>query len=695
MNTRLHLVNYLLLFYFLVIPALPNNDASTNRLDPAAPTWTLSYASASANINSLSVYNGNLYAIANAGNQTNGRIYRFDGSNWVDLNFASAISTTVDMIQAMVVYNNRLYIGTRVSVSGIKYARIYYYDGTSFTLDYSRPGNSGYSGIENFTIHNNKLFAANGSYSYGEVYQRNEDGDWTILGGIIETNTPVRALASYRGWLYAGTGASGNSAKIWRWNGVSWTLVINIRTHFAVNQDGVCDLLTNDDKLFVGLCGPGSPSPILVFDGYDWLIDTTLSCATVTLSEVDGIPWVGGCGGVVLRRENQGWVSTGSTNTTATMHIARYSNTIYAGTMSGGAIYRTTNINPIFGQITSPSIGETISTSPISFSADLWSVIPGAIKNVALRVFYDGTWHNVGILDQAPYSVSWQVPENLEPQQLQFAVDATDIDNVTTTAIGGVRQLIFDDRISQPAEITENWIPNRVYINQRPLNLGYDPYWDMQWGDEMCGATSMTMVLAMNGQLDISYATMKQTANDMFPNTLIGHTATIAKIKQELNNNHGVIAESLHLPTSLAWINLKEEVDAGRPVIFRTEHLTSSGHYIVGVGYREIVASDIVVHQVIVYDPAGKWKGVSAGNYDYNSSTDPKSHKGQWVFYNFDYVFGGYMITARPTSPGQVFIDTPLPILTPPDLISDEPETLGYFPGIPVDFKTFLPLTIR
>jgi len=203
---------------------LASKDSSSFAAAPV--TWTLDFDSPSKGIGPLTNYDGKLYA-GGAIDQSDGHLYVYDGATWADTNLSSRVGVTVDMVQSLQVFNGRLYIGVRVNTGGHTYARVYYYDGTIFVEDLSKTGYSGWSGIEDLVVHNNALYAANGS-SIGEVYQRNGDHDWVTVGSAIEPASPARALASFNGSLYAGTGASGNQAKVWRWDGATWVLAKNL-----------------------------------------------------------------------------------------------------------------------------------------------------------------------------------------------------------------------------------------------------------------------------------------------------------------------------------------------------------------------------------------------------------------------------------------------------------------------------------
>jgi len=276
-------------------------------------TWTLDFDSTNSEMNRLAVYNGNLYASSHTVGQVNGKLYSFDGTTWIDTDFASVIGVTIDQVQALQVFNERLYIGTRVDVSGVKYMRVYYYDGTTFTEDISRTGQSGYAGIWDFAIHNNALYAMNSSM-VGEVYQRVADNNWiTVGGGAVDPSSWVSALASYNGSLYAGTGAIGYNPKVYRWTGTTWELVIDFYTQFGV-RDAVASLRAFDGYLYASLAG-SNPPKIYVFDGSDWSLSASFSgvCGQSNLEIVDGQLWAGTCNGDVYRLGSIEWESMGTT----------------------------------------------------------------------------------------------------------------------------------------------------------------------------------------------------------------------------------------------------------------------------------------------------------------------------------------------------------------------------------------------
>jgi hypothetical protein len=303
------------------------------------------------------------------------------------------------------------------------------------------------------------------------------------------------------------------------------------------------------------------------------------------------------------------------------------------------------------------------------------------VKQVEFYVLYDGIWHSAGVVASSPYEVIWETPPKLRSQQLRFGI--TVVDNVGNAAVnaGGIRRVNFVESLDTSGT-NENWLPTRAYLNQRSLPSGW----------EKCSVASMAMVLAMNSIIASDYATMAAKANDMFPRVLEGGAVWVNLMRDELIHQ-GVMSDYHDVSTDAGWAIIKQEVDAGRPVIIRTQHgvVTAAGHFFTAVGYRESNAT----REVIAYDPYGRWLGTCCqNNYDVNS-TDANSRKGQWVYYDFDRVFGSsnYLITARPKTSSLMRKLTSIPS-SPPDVVSDEPMNIDTYAGVNIRIgeSIFLPL---
>jgi hypothetical protein len=326
------------------------------------------------------------------------------------------------------------------------------------------------------------------------------------------------------------------------------------------------------------------------------------------------------------------------------------------------------------GEIITPQPNEIVGDQEITISANAITSSRG-INSVTFLVFYNGSWHTIGFDNNYPYMVAWKSPSELEPQQLMFAIHVTDLDG-TTTFFADTQTVNFVDSLNNP-QINENWVPNRVYLNQRVL----DPH----YGDSECSVSSMVMVMATEGIIDSNYASLQTLANNMFAH--MGYSASHGGIRKELAY-WGVIAkDNGPLTVEEGWEIIKKEVDAGRPIIVRTgQNLSSEGHYIVAMGYKEMFGG----RALIAYDPFGKWLG-SQNYYLYNNSKEPGSHVGKWVIYNFDSIFPDsemhqkdYLITAQPIHPENLVESLQkTTLLSPPDMISDEPAMIAEYLGVP------------
>lgn len=277
---------------------------------------------------------------------------------------------------------------------------------------------------------------------------------------------------------------------------------------------------------------------------------------------------------------------------------------------------------------------------------------------------------------------------------------------------GGYRKINFIASKNNP-NVTENWIPvsQRKYLNQ--LSLGSN-------GWKMCSVSSMAMVMAMNGQ--VSPSAMASKAQEMFtnrqdtgrgvlgwvypPNGSRFEAAYVWMVGAELVSQV-MSAQYVYRTADDTWNTIKSEVNSGRPVILDSPgeiwsngvkifngEMTSAGHFIVAVGYQEAGGN----RTLIAYDPYGKWKGTCCiNNYDVNQSSS-SSHKGEWVFYDYSGKMNRsrWVITTRSITSASNLMNT-FTELTPPDLISDEPENIVTFQGFPINESQsiYLPLIIK
>lgn len=341
------------------------------------------------------------------------------------------------------------------------------------------------------------------------------------------------------------------------------------------------------------------------------------------------------------------------------------------------------------GYLTSPPDGLTIGPVTLPLTAEIMD--PGSIgvNNVEFMAYYDGSWNSAGIDNAAPYNAIWQTPNKLRSQQIRFGINLTDSAQNIIEFAGGYHSVNYLEYLGNP-DLEENWIPTRAYLNQRSLTPD---------GDIKCSVASMAMVLAMNGLLSHEYITMRDKANEMYPFVLnTDGDANVDDMAEELERQ-GLMASAQYYSVNNAWNAIKAEIDQGRPVIVRTVHgaVTQYGHFFVAVGYRE--ATPAPNRQLIIYDPFGRWLGTCCtNNYDINTR-EASSRKGQWVYYDFDSVFGGgnWLITGQPASNHLNHVTEVNNPTTMPDMFSDEPENIDTYLGnnSEVTYTIFLSVIVK
>lgn len=300
---------------------------------------------------------------------------------------------------------------------------------------------------------------------------------------------------------------------------------------------------------------------------------------------------------------------------------------------------------PPSGNITSPAIGAAIvGFSPVNFTANASDNVSGSgVNRVEFYVAYNGTFHAIGQDTNAPYQIIWQPPTDLRTQLLSFTIHVYDNANNRVIDPGGYRQVAFT------TTSTENWVSNRAYLNQ--LALGSN-------GWSMCSMASIAMVRAQAGLIGSDFASLRDEANQVWNTGLRGPGPS--QVRDYLNKNGMIASVVWDQNKNNHWNKIKQEIDANRAVILNSNSdggaLTSAGHYIVVVGYRE--ATDPQQREIIVYDPFGQWTGV-IDKYARNSALPdpPGGTIGRWVFYRFNSLGTIYSVVAQRKS-GAVIAST-------------------------------------
>jgi hypothetical protein len=305
-------------------------------------------------------------------------------------------------------------------------------------------------------------------------------------------------------------------------------------------------------------------------------------------------------------------------------------------------------------------------------------------------VFYNGDWHSLGADLITPYTNGWETPFNLFSQQVLFRIDVigTDMEDQLQRAsyAGGVRRVNIIESLGDP-NITEIWVPNRAYLNQRSLSPD---------GDSKCNVSSIAMILAMDGYISTDYLTMANTANGLAHYLL--PDPSVEKECQALRDPVPSAYCSGVKNQTEAWNIIKSLVDAGHPVIVdsRPGVATTYGHYVVAIGYKEAYGTNYV----ITYDPYGEWRGRTDSYY--RNEVLPASHVGKWVYYDFEEFTANHVYLFATITPPSLAdksigqnLTTDAADLTPPDQISDEPRISVIFNGQETIYPQYLPMLIR
>jgi hypothetical protein len=220
-------------------------------------------------VNAFVVFNGSLIA---AGNFTNingvsaNNIAKWDGSSWSSLGSGIRIdSADYDIINALYVYNNELYVGGYFDSAGsVAASNIAKWNGTSWS---AVGGGTNYK-VHSLTVFNNELIAGGyfttaGGISASHIAKWN-GSSWSALGsGTTGFHADINCLYVNNNALIAGgnfTTIGGiNANRIASWNGSSWSALgtgINVNQSYgevwAITKFGN-DLIVGGDFINAGI----------------------------------------------------------------------------------------------------------------------------------------------------------------------------------------------------------------------------------------------------------------------------------------------------------------------------------------------------------------------------------------------------------------------------------------------------------
>ncbi len=243
--------------------------------------WTTNFERVSA----LTVLGGQIYAGLGA-STTDAEVWRWNGTAWAKVGgdgLNSSWNTNYEQVESMTVYNGKLYAGLGNTTAD---AEVWEWNGTIWTQIGGDGLNSSwidgqYELVKTMGTYNGRLYVGLANTAGdGEVWEL-DGSTWSRVGGsgtnsswAVNTVETVRALAVYKGKLFAGLGDSANAdAAIWSYgnNGFLQSATIGQNTswhHIAATYDGTTMKLYIDGVLdastAVSLSMPDTSQPLLV-----------------------------------------------------------------------------------------------------------------------------------------------------------------------------------------------------------------------------------------------------------------------------------------------------------------------------------------------------------------------------------------------------------------------------------------------
>ena len=202
--------------------------------DGLSSGWTQGYV-----INTLAWYNSKLFADSTQAS-TGDVMYSYNGTSWSreagQYYNGSWGYYNLTAVQSMTTYNGKLYAGLTSSSNGA--ASVFEFDGSNWRLVGASGLNSGWTSGTNTSV--NAMAGMGGNLYVGLVGTQNGDGDvwkwngstWTQVGGdglnsgwAASTYSRIYSMTTQGSNLYVGIGSTSNNAEVWKWNGSTWTKI--------------------------------------------------------------------------------------------------------------------------------------------------------------------------------------------------------------------------------------------------------------------------------------------------------------------------------------------------------------------------------------------------------------------------------------------------------------------------------------
>ncbi|MFA6584660.1 MAG: hypothetical protein WCS77_10220, partial [Elusimicrobiaceae bacterium] len=305
-------------------------DAGANWITHS--TVTVSYDSTAADILSMAVYDGKLYAGFAGG------VYVYDGSAW------NTSAGSPPGGYSLAVYNGKLYNGAGGD------GKIFVFDGTSWTESFDAPPSTGIY-IHSLAVYNGKLYAGASNYEGNGTVYVYDGSAWSTARSL--TVGYAYSMVVYNGRLYLGTGAEGI---IYVFDGFNWT------TAYDSSETSILSMAVYNGKLYAGT---GANGLIYVYNGSSWSesYDTPES-DILSMTVFNGRLYAGTrYNGVLYVYDDSSWKVEYDSSEGGFFSLTGYNGKFYAGTGPGALVYE---MAPLTAAYTSGTDGDT-SVRTLSF----------------------------------------------------------------------------------------------------------------------------------------------------------------------------------------------------------------------------------------------------------------------------------------------------------------------------------------
>jgi hypothetical protein len=378
------------------------------------------------------VYNGKVYV--GTKETDNAAVYRYDGgTTWTrvsDSTPGKIITGDTDNVDAIVmtVYNGKIYAGTQTANNT---GAIYSYDGSSWSLVQTTRGTFGTSnveinvdGVSSLTVWNGRVYAFTQETDNAAVYRYDGNSatwvDITSIGGKLVTadagDIDEGVLIVYNGHLWAGTRTGAATATISRYDGFTW------QAAETPNGD------------FGGGSGYYSVDSMAVYDGQ------LFAGVAGSSNNAKIVMWKGGITQpasnevqFVNTTQTLGKIdATDATDVDAVTSLVVYQGRLYAGTSTGtttGAVYEYSGLSD-----TTNNPWTKVNTTRGTFGAQT------TVTAVRTMIEYNNTLYVGTELSNAGGMYTYTKYKN-NSYGLQFTSDAA-ATNIATISFQGTQQVI-------------------------------------------------------------------------------------------------------------------------------------------------------------------------------------------------------------------------------------------------------------